>query len=295
MMKTLFITDLDGTLLNSDVAVSEVSARMLNQAIEKGALVSVATARTPATLSHLLKEVHFRIPLIVMTGVALWDRVANEYRDVKYFSPQKVNEIREVYRKYNLSSFIFTLRDGKLHVYHQGPLSEPEREFIRGRVDSPYKQFHICDSQLAEECPEYDGFRPGDEHAIPDYIDNAVLFFGMQRTEIDHPAYSALHSLGGFNPMIYPDANIPEITMIEAFPAHASKAEGIRTLKQIVGADRVVVFGDNLNDLSMFEVADVAVAVENALPEVKEKADVVIGHHDSDAVARYILSSIQNT
>jgi hydroxymethylpyrimidine pyrophosphatase-like HAD family hydrolase len=55
-----------------------------------------------------------------------------------------------------------------------------------------------------------------------------------------------------------------------------------------MGVERVVVFGDNLNDLSMFEVADLAVAVDNALPEVKAAADVVIGANTTDAVARFI-------
>ena len=60
-------------------------------------------------------------------------------------------------------------------------------------------------------------------------------------------------------------------------------------LKKSVGADRLVVFGDNLNDLPMFAVADVAVAVENAFTEVKEHADVVIGPNYTDSVANYIL------
>ena len=66
------------------------------------------------------------------------------------------------------------------------------------------------------------------------------------------------------------------------------KASAVSELKRRSGADRLVVFGDNLNDLSMFAVADTAVAVENALPQVKEKADVVIGPNSADAVPRYI-------
>lgn len=288
-MKTLFVTDLDGTLLNSDVAVSSSSADMLNRAIEAGAPVSVATARTPATLAHLLKDVHFKLPLVVMTGAALWDRSANSYRDVAFFSPEKVREIRNIYQQFNLPSFIYTLRDGLLHIYHQGPMSDRERSFVLERVDSPYKRFHIADRQMASQRPDYEGFKENADHEIPNHIDNAILFFGMQRTERDHPAYDALRSLGGFNPMIYPDANTPEITMIEAFPPHASKANGIHTLRNLCGADRVVVFGDNLNDLSMFETADIAVAVDNALPEVKKKADIIIESHNHDAVARFIL------
>ncbi len=60
-------------------------------------------------------------------------------------------------------------------------------------------------------------------------------------------------------------------------------------MKEKTGADRVVAFGDNLNDIPMLQAADVAVAVENArLPEVKEIADIVIGPNTDDAVAEFI-------
>ena len=49
-----------------------------------------------------------------------------------------------------------------------------------------------------------------------------------------------------------------------------------------------MVFGDNLNDISMMKVADVAVAVENAYPEVKDVADIVIGRNIDDAVVNFI-------
>lgn len=55
------------------------------------------------------------------------------------------------------------------------------------------------------------------------------------------------------------------------------------------GARRIVVFGDNLNDLPMMRVADVAVAVGNALPAVKEEASIVTGPNTADSVARFII------
>ena len=63
-------------------------------------------------------------------------------------------------------------------------------------------------------------------------------------------------------------------------------------LKAISGADRVVAFGDNINDIPMLREADVAVAVENAVPEVKRIADVIIGPNTTDAVPRFILSAL---
>jgi hydroxymethylpyrimidine pyrophosphatase-like HAD family hydrolase len=76
--------------------------------------------------------------------------------------------------------------------------------------------------------------------------------------------------------------------LLELFAPGVSKAEAVKQLAQDVEADRVVVFGDNLNDIPMMQVADVAIAVENALPEVKAIAHKVIGANTTDAVARFI-------
>lgn len=289
MNKTLYITDLDGTLLNSEVAVSEASVEMLNRALDCGALISVATARTPATLDSLLKNIRFTLPIVAMTGATLWNRNDNSYSEVCRFPAEKAEEVLEVYRRHNLPTFIYTLRGNMMHIYHQGPLSDRERAFVEERLDSPYKTFHLCDAPLASVNFGRSEVTSDREIEIPRPIDDAILFFGMQPTVENHPAYEALRGIEGINPMIYPDANTPEITMIEAFPKSASKRKGIRHLKEMTGADRVVVFGDNMNDLPMFEEADLAVAVENALPLVKEKADIVIGNHNDDAVASFIL------
>ncbi len=68
-----------------------------------------------------------------------------------------------------------------------------------------------------------------------------------------------------------------------------SKAHAVKELAGRTGADEIVVFGDNLNDLPMMRVADVAVAMENALPEVKAEADVVIGRNTEDSVPKFVM------
>ena len=54
------------------------------------------------------------------------------------------------------------------------------------------------------------------------------------------------------------------------------------------GWDRVVVFGDDMNDLPLFERADYSIAVANAAPEVLAKANLVIQSNDSGAVIDYL-------
>ena len=81
---------------------------------------------------------------------------------------------------------------------------------------------------------------------------------------------------------------------LEIFSHKASKANGIRFIREHYGFSKVVAFGDNLNDLPMFEQADVKVAVGNARDEVKAAADYVIGTNDNDGVAEWLTTNNSN-
>ena len=286
MKRTLYISDLDGTLLAPGGQLSPASVTLLNHAISRGALFSVATARTPATVSHLLKDIDTRLPLVVMTGGALWDMKTGLYSDVQYFRPGQVREIIEAYRAPESGGgFLYTLprRSGDerqiMKIYHVGPINSLERGFMEERIDSPFKRFFVPESG---------------ESDLPETIDDAILFFGMQPNAVAEGICSRLDGIRDINPMFYHDWYGPEITEVEAFPSGATKAKAIKRLKEKVGADRLVVFGDNFNDLSMMGVADWSVAVSNAVPEVKRAADEVIGSNAADSVVRYILEDIRN-
>jgi hypothetical protein len=49
-----------------------------------------------------------------------------------------------------------------------------------------------------------------------------------------------------------------------------------------------VGFGDNLNDLPLFEACDIKVAVENAKPEVKAASDFICGSNEDDGVVKWM-------
>ena len=86
----------------------------------------------------------------------------------------------------------------------------------------------------------------------------------------------------------YVDIFGKDVGIIEIFAPEVSKANAVKRLARDINADRIVVFGDNLNDLPMMRIADLSVAVDNALPEVKNAASTVIGPNTSHSVARFI-------
>ena len=68
-MKTLYVSDLDGTLLRSDVSTSDYTNRTINRLARQGMLFSYATARSYSTSAKVTRGLDAHIPLIVYNGV----------------------------------------------------------------------------------------------------------------------------------------------------------------------------------------------------------------------------------
>ena len=62
-------------------------------------------------------------------------------------------------------------------------------------------------------------------------------------------------------------------------------------MKELLGCGRLVVFGDGINDMDMFKIADESYAVENAVPELKAIASGTIGSNDDDGVAKWLYKN----
>ena len=122
---------------------------------------------------------------------------------------------------------------------------------------------------------------------VPAYEpENGGFYFSMQdtRERMDSLA-AALAGIPGVQTVVYRDVYMENNWFMEIFHAAAGKDVSMKALKDRLGADRVVAFGDNLNDLPMLRAADVACVVANGLPEVKAQADEIVGANDADGVA----------
>lgn len=269
---TLYVTDLDGTLLGDNSELSVESVNLLNQAISLGANITVATARTPATVSLLLKGVEMKLPAIVMTGAALWDMSTQKYENVEFLPPPIVEKLREIYCKESLPVFIYTLQNEKIEILHIGPLSESEKSFINERAKSPFKHFNApCDNEMVED------------------LKNVMLFYAMQPTDDVERTYNRIKNIKEVISVYYHDIFGPETGILEVFSNKVSKASAIQHLVRRHNFSRVVVFGDNINDLPMMRSATHSVAVGNAIEDVRNAADEVIGKNSDDAVAKWIF------
>ena len=102
-----------------------------------------------------------------------------------------------------------------------------------------------------------------------------IYFCVLGNESLIRSAADGISSIEGIKYTFYRDAYDGDTWYLEVFDKAASKAHAVDFLREYTGADEVVCFGDNLNDLPMFERADLAVAVEGAVDEVKKRADSI--------------------
>lgn len=271
---TLYVSDMDGTLLSSDSRISAFTAASLQRLADSGILFTVATARTAATVEPLLNGITTAPYAVVMTGAALWHRPSGSYTDCRFLAPELQQLAIATCHNAGIYPFVYTLKKGNiLDVYHAGAtLNNSEEIFYKERCNLPLKRFHLSTP-------------PPDSAAT-----KTLLLFAMGPRKDIELAANGLKRLTPCYVSCYPDIFDPETAFLEIFSPGVSKASAINMLKEKLGAEKLTVFGDNLNDLPMFDIADTAVAVANAQDAVCEAADIRIGPNTDDSVARYILT-----
>lgn len=280
MKRTLYVSDLDGTLLNSDSKLSKRTKALINHVIDSGAHFTVATARTPATISKIMRGVEMKLPIIAMTGSVRWKLKSTEYTHAKTIDPAIARQILQIYADCNLPVFIYSLSENGIDVRHYGEMSSLEEQFINERQGTPYKQF----------ISPYDG--PHSCAFSDEVLSNVLLFYSMQPTEKHRCVYEKIAELADVNPVFYHDIFGEDVALMEVFSTAASKAEAVKQMAEELGVERIVVFGDNVNDIPMMQIATEAIAVRNAIPEVLHIADQIIGNNNTDDVAKWIVADM---
>ena len=268
--KILYVTDLDGTLLTNDKRISDTSRKILDALIEDGACITYATARSYVSARQVIGGFEPKIPIIIYNGTFILDVKTGEKVLVDSFSREDVCEIRALLEKYEVYPFVYAMVDGvELFSYIKGTTNSAQEHFLNEHK--------------------------GDERENP--VEREELYAGevFHFTLMgDSDKLLALNDiLSDKYECVYYVEQYSGDWWLEIHPKGASKASALELLKQMLGAHRVVCFGDGINDTSMFLCADECYAVSNACEELKAVATGIIGSNDDDGVARWLLERIK--
>lgn len=269
-MKTLYVSDLDSTLLRSDATLSDFTINTINNLCENGLMFSFATARSAKTATAVTKGLKGDKPIIVYTGTFIADRNTTDIILSNSMTDAEVQAVCSAVEKFGIVPIVYSLVDGvERFMYDPEIVSRNVSEFLTTREG---------DSRSMSVSGGFEATLKGD----------IFYFTFMEPREILEPVYEFLK--GRCNCLFQPD-NYTDNWFLEVMPKAATKANGALKLKEMVGADRLVAFGDGYNDIELFKAADECYAVANAEDELKAMATKVIGSCDDDGVAHWLLEN----
>ncbi len=276
--RTLYISDLDGTLLNSDKELSPYTRDTLNRLIAEGLEFSAATARTGASALKILSGLNINVPVILMNGVLIYDTGSEKYIKVEALSSGTAFRIAEIFEEYGVTGFMYAINENKPVTFYESLERKALKDFHDERVARYYKHFEKLES-----------FKEG----IPD---NQIIYFTlMDEYEPLKRILEDFRSIEGLEAVLYRDIYSESGWFLELHSEKATKYNAVRYLRSCCGFDRVIGFGDNLNDIPLFRACDESYAVSNAVPELKAAATGIIGENTADGVAGFIYERVKGS
>lgn len=270
---TLYVTDLDGTLLKNDASISEYSVKTLNSLIEKGVLFTYATARSYASAAPLVNQLNFNCPAVTFNGVFVINPRTGERIIENVFTKKAVVGAKKFLRENGFAPLVYSYIEGKERVSFLAEKICCVRNYVNSRKG---------DNRL-RAVENFDELFAGN-----------VFYITVLNTENTDVLDSFFTRENGFEHNFQNDT-YDNTTWYEIYDKRAGKAAAALQLKALIGADKMICFGDNKNDIPMLQAADLGIAVQNSIDLMKNTADLIIEDNENDAVAKFIEKREANT
>lgn len=263
----LLALDLDGTLFQDDLIITKEAKNAIKAAGDKGVVVTLATGRMFRSALPFAQQLGLTAPLICYQGAMVRNPVTNE---TLFHRPIPLELARQ---------FIGEVQKRHLHVH-------------------TYVNDHLYVAAMTEEAQFYSRLAGVEAELVGNLLD----FTDRPEREptklvITTQPDFALGLVDEFQAIFGEKLYVTRshARLVEAVNPACSKGVALEALARAldIPQKQVMAVGDNLNDLPMFDYAGVKVAVANAAPGIKEKADYVtqgaVAAGVVEAIERFIL------
>lgn len=273
----LYVSDLDGTLLDASGRLSPLTHRSLKALLAEGLVFTVASGRSLTSIREALGDLELPHPLISSDGalISTYDDPEPLHsfsleRDsladlLDWCAAESHRPLLDVWDR----GLNFTAITGEAHP---ALFLAPGQTVIDGQKD--YRTVADPRHLLDHEILSITLFDRAER--MPDLAAGLNRWSGRFKFDwMEHPALPGWALLWVQNP-------------------RARKECALEVLQGLTGhsAASTVVFGDERNDLGLFESGAYGVAVANARPEIQARASETIGPHHEDAVIRWLARTL---
>lgn len=283
-MIKLIVSDMDGTLFNSNQEISPANLAAIKQAEKNGIHFMIATGRSIETIGPTLEKYDLKCGLILMNGAEVRDE------DLNIISTINVDHqiISELAKMLNMQGYIPEYMTNKgTHICGSKEMMEKNMGWRMMCLN----RSHTLTLEEAIELGKNSIFQMTltrndsiDEFLKKDLEIRKIIVFNPN-TEENKKHRSELQE------------KFPKLSILSSYPEnieinnkYAQKGYGLLKAieKMDIKKEEVAVFGDGYNDMSMFELFPNSFAPVNAEQEIKDKASEIIPSNNDNGVGKKI-------
>lgn len=274
-MNSFYISDLDGTLLRPDASLSAFSEAALREMLRDGLLFTVASARSVVSMQGILRGLPLKLPVIEFNGAFLSNLATGRHETVNALRPSIAEDVYALILRHGLVPFVSSFDGTEDRVHYAAATNAGMYWYMEDRRRHNDRRWQGVAEDLAASLREQ-------------VVCLTVVAEEPPLAQLQAAVLSA-HG-GAVETHLFENLYSPGWHWLTVHDCRATKDQAIRLLAQRyeLTESEIVVFGDQRNDIKMFQMADRAVAVSNATEELKRHASVIIGANDTDSVARFI-------
>lgn len=250
----LIATDMDGTLLGRELdSIPPENARALREAADAGIALALVTGRMPDDAGFFALDAGLKAHVLGLNGCTAQHEPLGWVTRNRFMDGQAARKARDAMETWGLPFALFSM--------HELALSGPLEDFPGGLM-SFGTFFHrqggrtrfCADAQSLDRLMVRVSKFVVDGRANPDGLRALKRQLEEAVSEVE-----VVSSWAGF---------------LEIMPRGVNKGAALTALAEKLGIpmERVMVLGDNDNDVSMLEIAGCAVAMENATPAARQAA-----------------------
>ncbi len=282
----LVAVDLDGTLLNDELKITDRTKRAVQKYRAEGGIFTFATGRSPSSASRFFEELGMKddcVPVICNIGGMIVDSC--DMSEIKTFEIEK--DVAAPFLRLASALGVFVL------VYTTG-VTKIERitELAMRYCEKVGVEFDVVG-----ELDEYAATTADKIVKVVIVLDERKLEDVAARLNAEFPSLQYTQSTAPFLQSLKNCYDDFEPAMIECILRGVDKASGLKFVADKYGIpmSEVVAIGDSFNDISMIKCAGLGVAMGNAKESIKRLADHIAPTNNDDGVADTIESCCFNS
>lgn len=265
MKKYLIVSDLDGTLADTDHYVNETTKEFIKEVLDQGHTFYIATGRMKSLVDDVAENIDQRVGVVGSNGGII--QTENGFSMNPLTNKQK-HDLYHFLRERDIPTLYFSDKD-VLYTHYI-----PEFFILSEEEGHVVKEIDNIESDLLNRdiinvlC-------------LGNHLDEPLEVLSPLRDELKKEFHLTVTSSNPSN--------------LEIFSKEVSKGNAVKKLMDIhnKNADEVIVFGDGFNDVSMFQVASTSVAMDNAPDEVKSFASHTTSSNAENGVVQFLRSILK--